>query len=176
MLASGDVLVVGSFILSPWTPLSIPPKIQPPPSSTTFPFPQRLGVLLVVAHGIVTHSCRPGWPRRTGYCSSAVVPNQKHGAGLRLTRPLCGPTTAVVVRNTTASRFLYAAFWHVRVANAANASNKSPPVSWPPPPARSSRWNASARECKSSSRPRPRGPSSSPPQPESNAATASLAA
>ena len=90
--------------LSPWTPLL---SLQNPTaaSSTTFPFPQRVA-LPCSAHWIVTHSCRPGnSPRRTGYCSSAVVPNQKHGVGLRLTRPLCGPATTVVVRDTTSLLF-----------------------------------------------------------------------
>jgi hypothetical protein len=43
--------------------------------------------------------------RRTGCCSSTEVPNQTHSAGLCLTSPLCGPTSAVVVRDTASRLF-----------------------------------------------------------------------
>ena len=91
-----------------------------------------------VAH-IGSHPFVPAELSPVAHCSihRPSVPNQNCGADFRLTRPFCGPHAAVVVRDR-ASRSTRPRR-HVHDANAGAASNKSPLVFGPPPPARSSR-------------------------------------
>jgi hypothetical protein len=53
-----------------------------------------------VAHVVVTHSCRPSRSPSHIVLFTVIVPNQERSADLRLTRPLCGPTTTELMRDS----------------------------------------------------------------------------
>jgi hypothetical protein len=131
--------------------------------------------LLAVAHIVGTHSCRPG----LHLSHRIVLTGRRAQSGAR-----CGPSS----RQTPlpgqqrpcwcAKQHLLSTplVRHACNANAATVSNRSSPVSWPPPRGLLARPNASALACRSSSAPHRRGLLPSPPAPESSAAKGNLVA
>ena len=151
---SGGVCLPEAFLLrcpiNPWTPLS---SLQNPiPKSPTVASSCPTSFPPCRAHWIVTHSCRSA--ARPPH--SVIFTGREHpirlsapAQCLAMTHARVAPadsacaTAAPLVRLKRASpreRF--------PSANDAAVSNISPPVCAPSPPARSSRWRASARACR----------------------------
>jgi hypothetical protein len=147
-------------LLFSWTPL---PSLQNPiPNLPTVASSRSTSFPPCRAHWIVTHSCRQGrWPVAQDIVHRPRCPIRTAVQDFASRDPVAGqqrPLWCATQPLFTCSMPMLPAR-RVLAANAAAASNRFPRVSWPPRPAQSSRQNASARECRSSSRPRPLAPS-----------------